>query len=103
MGIGGQAALYMGFHNRDLIRAVAATGAVLNGQAKEKVANQPLSFFIHVGGKDPLVNAVGETRAKLAEQKYPVIFKKAEDKGHQYLDAKAFDEMMRWIDSLDMI
>jgi S1-C subfamily serine protease/predicted esterase len=103
MGMGGQAALYMGFHNRDLIRAVAATGAVLNGQAKEKIAAQPLSFFIHVGGKDPLAKAVGETRTKVMEQKYPVVFIEAAEKGHQYLDAEAFDKMIRWIDSLDVI
>jgi S1-C subfamily serine protease len=103
MGIGGEAALHMGFYNRDLIRAVAATGAVLKGQAKEKVANQPLSFFIHVGAKDPLAKAVLDTKNKLAEQKFSVIFKEAEDKGHQYYDADTFEEVIRWIDSLDQI
>jgi S1-C subfamily serine protease len=103
MGMGGQAALYMGFHNRDLIRAVAATGAVLTGQAKEKVANQPLSFYIHAGGKDPLAKSILDTKNKLAEQKFPVIYQEAQDKGHQYFDGDTFEEVIRWIDSLDQI
>ncbi|MFL5241161.1 MAG: PDZ domain-containing protein [Gemmataceae bacterium] len=103
MGVGGQMAYYLGFHNRDSIRAVAATGAALSNQPKEKVSNQPLAFYIHVGGKDPVARAVGDTKAKLLDHKFPVIFREAEDKGHQYLEGKLFDELMRWIDSLDML
>jgi serine protease Do len=103
MGIGGQAALHMGFNNRDLIRAVATTGSSLNGQAKEKVANQPLSFYIHAGTKDPLAKSVLETKNKLAEQKFPIIYREAEDKGHEYFDGATFEELIRWIDSLDQI
>jgi S1-C subfamily serine protease/predicted esterase len=103
MGIGGEAALHMGFYNRDLVRAVATTGAVLKGQAKEKVANQPLSFFIHAGGKDPLAKSILDTKNKLAEQKFPVIYAETEKAGHQYFDADTFEEVIRWIDSLDQI
>jgi S1-C subfamily serine protease/dienelactone hydrolase len=103
MGVGGQLALYMAFHNRDLVRGVAVTGAALTGQAKEKVPNQPLAFFLHVGGKDPVKDGVIDSRTKLIEQKYPVVYREEKDAGSQYLEDKALDELVRWIDSLDRI
>jgi poly(3-hydroxybutyrate) depolymerase len=54
MGVGGQMAFYLGFNKRDLFRGVATTGAALGSNPKERVANQPLSFFVVAGGKDPL-------------------------------------------------
>ncbi len=103
MGVGGQFAFYLGFHNRDLVRGVAVTGAALASQVKEKVPNQPLAFFLHAGGKDPLKDAVVESRTKLLDQKYPVAYREDKDAGHQYLDEKALDELVRWIDSLDRL
>jgi S1-C subfamily serine protease len=103
MGVGGQMALYLGFHARDLVRGVATTGAALSGAPKERVANQPVSFFLAVGGKDPLAKAVAETRDKLAEHKFPVVYREIANLGHQYLDQKTLDELVRWIDSLDRI
>jgi serine protease Do len=103
MGVGGQFAFYLGFHNRDLVRGVATTGAALTSLAKENVLNQPLTFFLHAGGKDPLKNAVVDSRGKLLEQKYPVAYREDPDAGHQYLDEKALDELVRWIDSLDRL
>ncbi len=103
MGVGGQFAFYLGFHNRDFVRGVAVTGAALANPAKEKVANQPLSFYLHVGVKDPLKDSVLDSRAKLLEQKYPVVLREEKDAGHQYLDDKALDELVRWIDSLDRL
>lgn len=103
MGVGGQFAFYLGFHNRDLVRGVAVAGAALTNPAKEKVPNQPLSFYLQVGGKDPLRDSVIETRTKLLEQKYPVVYHEDKDAGHQYLDDKALDELARWIDSLDRL
>jgi poly(3-hydroxybutyrate) depolymerase len=105
MGLGGEMAFYLGFHARNLVRGVATTGAALTSNPREKVVNQPLSFFLAVGGKDPLQDAVKESRDKLAEQKYPVIYRQIEDMGHQYLDGRAgrpvLDEIIRWIDTLD--
>jgi serine protease Do len=105
MGLGGEMAYYLGFNARALIRAVAVTGAGLTSNPKEKVAAQPLAFFLAVGGKDPLKGTVEESKKKLAEFKYPVILREVSQMGHQYLDGKnalpTFDEMVRWIDSLD--
>jgi S1-C subfamily serine protease/dienelactone hydrolase len=107
MGLGGEMSFYMGFHNRGLVRGVATTGAALTSNPKEKVANQPLSFFLVVGGKDPLKDSVAESKKKLAEFKYAVIYREIENMGHQYLDTRValptLDELARWVDSLDRL
>ena len=101
MGVGGQMAFYLGFNARDLFRGVATTGAVLASQAKDKSTAQPLTFFLVAGGKDPLVKDIQDSRKKLAEKKYSVIYREIPDMGHQYLDEKTLGELARWIDSLD--
>ena len=103
MGVGGQLALYMGFHNRDVVRGVAVTGAALANQPKEKVAGQPLAFFLHAGERDPLAKPVVESKDKLLEHKYPVVHRETPAAGHQYLDDKALDDLVRWIDALDRL
>jgi S1-C subfamily serine protease len=101
MGVGGQMAYYMGFNARDLIRGVATTGAVLTNPVKENVASQRLSFFLVAGGKDPLAQAIAETKTRLSEHKFPVVFREIPEMGNQYVDAVTLDELIRWIDSLD--
>jgi predicted esterase len=107
MGQGGQMAYYLGFYARSVVRGVATVGAALASNPKERVANQPLSFFLAVGGKDPLRAAVADTKAKLLEQKYPVVHREVPELGHEYLDGGAgvpvLDELVRWIDSLDRL
>ncbi|OAI51450.1 hypothetical protein AYO44_17120 [Planctomycetaceae bacterium SCGC AG-212-F19] len=101
MGLGGQMAFYMGFNNRDLIRGVATTGAILASALKDNVANQRLQFYLIAGGKDPLVKDIQESKTKLAGNKFSVIYREIPDMGHQYLDAKTLTELVRWIDSMD--
>jgi S1-C subfamily serine protease/predicted esterase len=101
MGIGGQMAFYLGFNARDVIRGVVTTGAALNNPAKDNVANQRLSFFLIVGSKDPLAEAMAETRSKLIEHRFPVRYREVPDRGHQYLDRASLHELVRWIDALD--
>jgi S1-C subfamily serine protease/pimeloyl-ACP methyl ester carboxylesterase len=103
MGVGGQLALYLAFHNRDVVRGVAVTGAAMGNEPKEKVAGQSLSFLLHAGEKDPLARAVVESRDKLLQHKYPVVHRETPGAGHQYLDEKALDDLVRWIDSLDRL
>ncbi|MCS6852500.1 MAG: PDZ domain-containing protein [Gemmataceae bacterium] len=101
MGVGGQLAFYLGFHARDLIRGVATTAAVLTSQPKDNILHQRLSFFIVAGQKDPLVKEIADSKAKLVERKFPVIYREIPDKGHEYLDGTTLKELIRWIDSLD--
>jgi predicted peptidase len=107
MAVGGEMAFYLGFQARPLIRGVATVAAHLGSNPREKSANQPLSFFLVVGAKDPLKPAVVQTKTKLAEQRYPVILREVPAMGHEYLDGKAglptLEEMARWIDSLDRL
>jgi hypothetical protein len=97
--LGGQMAFYLGFHNRALIRGVATTGAELANQVKEWLPGQPLAFFVVAGGKDPLAKAIAESKTKLAN--YSVVYREIPEMGHQYLDLKTLEELVRWIDSLD--
>jgi serine protease Do len=105
MGLGGEMAYYLGFHSRNLIRGVATVGAPMTSNPKERVANQPLAFFLVAGDKDPLKGPIKDTAAKLREQKYPVLHKEVPDMGHQYIDGRAgvevLKELVRWVDSLD--
>lgn len=103
MGLGGQMALYMGFNARDLIRGVAVSGAVLGINPKDNLPTQPLSFFIVAGDKDPLLKDIEETRDKLKEKRFPVIYRELKDFGKEYLDQKTLDELVVWLDSLDRI
>jgi S1-C subfamily serine protease len=103
MGVGGQMALYLGFQDRDLVRGVATVGAALSANPKEKVANQPLSFYLLVGAKDPLKEAVKDSNQKLTEFKYSSIYHEIPNKGHEYMLVEDMEEMLRWIDSLDRI
>jgi S1-C subfamily serine protease len=105
MGVGGEMAFYLGFQARALFRGVATVAANLGSNPREKLPNQPLSFFLVVGGKDPLKPAVGQTREKLAKFKYAVIEREVTNIGHEYIDGKAglptLEELVRWVDSLD--
>lgn len=103
MGIGGQMAIYIGFNARDLIRGVATTGTVVGRDPKDVVPNQPLSFYMVAGKKDPLIKEINAGIEKLKEKKYPVIYREIEDFGKEYLDENSFDELRRWMDSLDRI
>jgi hypothetical protein len=71
------------------------------------VTNQPLAFYLVAGGKDPLKAPVQETKAKLGEHKYSVIYREIADMGHQYIDGRAglptLEELVRWVDSLDRL
>lgn len=103
MGNGGQMAFYLGFHARDVFRGVAAVGAVLGTAPKENVANQPLSFFIAAGDKDPLFKDIEQSKSTLQELRFPVVYRVVKDTGKEYLDLKAFDELLNWCDSLDWL
>jgi S1-C subfamily serine protease len=107
MGIGGEMAFYLGFQARALFRGVATVAAHLGSNPREKVANQPVAFFVVVGGKDPLKAAVTETKEKLTRHKYTVILREVGPMGHEYIDGRAglptLEELVRWIDSLDRL
>jgi S1-C subfamily serine protease len=101
MGNGGQMAYYLGFNARDLVRGVAPVGAAFTNPVKDNVANQRLAFFIAATDKDPLLRAIQETRSKLLERKFPVVYHEIEGKPEQYLDGATLRELVFWVDSLD--
>ena len=103
MGNGGSMAMYLAFNARDLIRGAVVSGAVLNGNAKDNLPNQPLSFYVVAGDKDPLIKEIKDTNEKLKTKKFPVIYRELKDFGKEYLDQKTLEEICNWLDSLDRI
>jgi S1-C subfamily serine protease/dienelactone hydrolase len=103
MGVGGQMAFYVAFNARDVFRGVATVGAVLGTNPKENVANQPLSFFIAGGDKDPLIKDITESKNLLLEKRFPVFFREMKESGKEYFDAPTFTDFLAWIDSLDRL
>jgi serine protease Do len=103
MGNGGQMAFYVGFNARDVIRGVATLGSVLGTNPKENIANQPLSFFISGGDKDPLLKDIVESKNQLIEKRFPVVFREMKESGKEYCDEATFLDLVLWLDSLDRI
>ena len=102
LGVGGQMAIYLGFSKRDLIRGVVATGAVVT-QLKDNIPAQRLAFYLSGGALDPLVKSIAESRTRLQERKFPVIFREVPGRGREYFDEDQIREVVRWIDSLDRL
>jgi S1-C subfamily serine protease/predicted esterase len=103
MGNGGQMAFFVGFNARDVFRGVAAVGAPLGTAPKDNIANQPLSFFICGGDKDPLLKEIVESKDLLKEKRFPVIFREMKESGKEYFDLQTFTDFLAWLDSLDKI
>jgi S1-C subfamily serine protease/predicted esterase len=102
MGVGGQMAIYLGFTERDLVRGVATIGAVVSqvvGNARDK----RLSFYLAGGAVDPVIKSIAESRIKLAEKSYPVIYREIPNRGREYFDELQLREIARWIDMLDRL
>jgi S1-C subfamily serine protease/predicted esterase len=102
MGVGGQMALHLGFHARDLVRGVATSGAVVT-QLKDNLANQRLAFYLVAGGRDPLVKAIADSKGRLTTRGFPIVYREYADMGRQYLDERQLAELVRWIDELDRL
>jgi len=102
LGVGGQMAFYLGFNQRDLIRGVATTGAVVT-QLKDNIANQRLSFYLTGGDLDPLIKSIAGSRTQLQQRKFPVVYRVIKGRGREYLEEAQIREMVRWIDSLDQL
>ncbi|MEZ6142769.1 MAG: PDZ domain-containing protein [Zavarzinella sp.] len=104
-GVGGQMAFYLGVNHKDTIRGVVAVGAVMANNPKEPVANQPVSFLVIAGAKDPLIKEIQESVNKLTEKKYDAMFREMKLSGKEYLndDPPIFYEMLRWIETMDRL
>lgn len=100
LGVGGQMALHLGMNQRELVRGVAAVGAVLTN-IKDNQPAQRLAFFLAAGELDPLAKSVAETRVKLAEKKYSAFYLEMAGRGREYLEDGHLRQLVRWIEMLD--
>jgi serine protease Do len=100
VGNGGQMAFSLAFRAREVFRGAATHGAVL-AEPLENLPEQRLAFYVAAGERDPVLKAIAETRAKLVNKNFPVLYRVFPNRGREYLDDNAFAEMVRWIDALD--
>ena len=87
----------------DTIRGVATTGASLGTQPKDNLPNQPLSFYIVGGEKDPAIKTIAESKPALIDKRFPVIYRQLKDFGKEYMLQETLLELCVWIDSIDKI
>ncbi len=102
-GIGGQMAYYLGFNARDVFRGCVPVGATLATNPKDPLPNQPISFYVVGGAKDPTIKDIEKGPSLLKDKKYPVWMRVMKESGKEYVndDADIFREMVRWMDALD--
>jgi serine protease Do len=99
-GNGGQMAFNLAFRAREVFRGAATLGAVL-AEPLENIPDQRLQFYVAGGDRDPVIKAIAESRTKLVNHHFPVLYREFLNRGREYLDDNAFAEMVRWIDGLD--
>jgi serine protease Do len=99
-GNGGQMAFNLAFRAREVFRGAATLGAVMT-EPLENVPEQRVAFYVAAGDRDPVIKAIAETRQKLVNNRFPVLYRVFLNRGREYLDDRAFVEMVRWIDALD--
>jgi len=100
LSVGGQMALHLGFSQRELVRGVAAVGAVVTN-IKDSHPGQRLAFYLAAGSLDPLAKSIADSRVKLAEKKYSAVYREMPNRGREYLEDAQVRELVRWIDMLD--
>ena len=65
----------------------------------------PDKKFGSLPNKDLIRPAAQQTKEKLEQFKYPVIYRELNNMGHEYIDGRAgvktLDELVRWVDTLD--
>jgi hypothetical protein len=72
-------------------------------QVLEGPRDKRLAFYLAGGSVDPVIKSIAESRIKLAEKNYPVIFREIPKRGREYLEDAEIREVARWIDALDRL
>jgi len=100
---GSQMAWLMAAKHRDLVRAVAVTGAPFLGQPLDNEPDFRQQFLFVCGDGDKLLARVKSTVAGLRKLKFPVAFDPIKGLGAKYPADEVVDEIGRWVDCLDRI
>jgi poly(3-hydroxybutyrate) depolymerase len=99
---GGTLAFLSAFHNRDVIRAVAAVEAATTGPAPENDPLHRLAVYIATADKSPTAGPIQAAVKGMRELKIPVVVKRL-GATPRYLNVAELAELVRWIDTLDRI
>jgi hypothetical protein len=60
-----------------------------------------LSFYLAGGAVDPVIKSIAESRPRLTEKGYPVVYREIPNRAREYLEDRQLQELARWIDMLD--
>ena len=99
---GGTLAFLSAFHNRDVIRAVAAVEAAPTGPAPETDPLHRLAVYVAMADKSPSAGPIRTAVKAMREMKIPVVVKSL-SATPRYLNVAELAELARWIDTLDRI
>ena len=99
---GGAMAFLAAFHNREVIRAVAAVEAAPVGPPPENDPLHRLAVYLASAEKSPAARPIGQATAALRRMKIPVTAKGLGEMP-RYLNAEELSQLARWIDMLDRI
>ncbi|MBX3436880.1 MAG: PDZ domain-containing protein [Planctomycetaceae bacterium] len=91
------------FRNRETFRGLSLVGASLRAAPPESTPEFSLQFHILCGGNDPEREAAQKSAEALEELRFPVLFQRVEELGHEYPSAEALGGIAAWVDALDRI
>jgi len=99
---GGSVAFLSAFHNRELIRAVAAVEAAPITPPPENDPPHRLAVYLASAAKSPSAAPIEWAVTAMRQMKIPVVVKSL-GATPRYLNAAELAELVRWIDTLDRI
>ncbi len=99
---GGTMALAVGFAHRELIQGAAAVNAHLASRPEDNDPAYPLSFYVAWASKSSHAARIQQAVERLRKMKYPVTDHDLGSKPRE-LKPGEFEELVRWIDTLDRI
>ncbi len=89
--------------NRDIVRGAVVTGAPYVFLLPEGEPDFRQQYFFLCGDADKLLGFVKTSVAGLRKQKFPVVLDSFKGPGSKYPEEETFEEIGRWVDSLDWI
>jgi serine protease Do len=100
-GRGAPPALEAATREKALYRGICLAGAGVRGRFPEPEPDTRQQYLLLCGEADPALEAVRAMREALGELRVPTTLLTIEKGTHKYPGGRAFEAIVRWVDSLD--
>jgi serine protease Do len=100
-GRGAPPALEAATREKSLYRGICLAGAGVRGRFPEPEPDTRQQYLLICGEGDPALEAVRAMREALGELRVPATLLTIEKGTHKYPGGRAFEAVVRWVDSLD--